>query len=166
MPKRGVCKDFVANCVSDGRLRKAGQVWSHRAGREEEEKAEKALSEGRELGKTTAHAASPRLPASAPSRARSLSSPFPCAPFSGDTSLHPSLLSLPSQTPLQIRAATCKLFFLNIYFFPFRFFFFSYFFFFFLEQIPLKPAHNSLLLWRRLHPAGPSPIGEAMPRAF
>ncbi|XP_029815247.1 pituitary adenylate cyclase-activating polypeptide [Manacus vitellinus] len=38
--KRGVCKDFLANCVSDGRLRKAGQVWSHRAGREEEEKAE------------------------------------------------------------------------------------------------------------------------------
>lgn len=164
MPKRGVCKDLVANCVSDGRLRKAGQVWSHRAGREEEEKAEKALSEGRELGKTTAHAASPRLPASAPSRARSLSSPFPCAPFSGDTSLHPSLLSLPSQTPLQIRAATCKLFF--NYYFPFRFFSFFLLFFLFLERIPLKSANNSLLLWRRLHPAGPSPIGEAMLRAF
>lgn len=80
MLKRGVCKDFVANCVSDGRLRKAVKFGAT----EQEEKKRrrlKTLSEGRDLGKTTSHAASPRLPASAPSRARSLSSPFPLRSF-------------------------------------------------------------------------------------
>lgn len=133
-----------------GRLVKFGAT-------EQEEKRSrlKALSEGRDLGKTTSHAASPRLPASARSRARSPSFPFPRAPFFGDISLHPSF-SLPLQTPVQICAATCKLFFFS--FFPTSFSLWSAF--------PCNSKQLTAASASPSGPAGPSPIREAMAGGF